>query len=70
MLHVQYVHMDFSSLSKGIIEDIHVKLNFPIYVVPEFDHIIIVSAQTDDNPHWQVLEKTQSSCDCRQYVKK
>jgi hypothetical protein len=44
-----------SGLSQWIVDDVHVQLYFAIYIIPVVYHFVLVSAQSNDHPHWQLF---------------
>jgi hypothetical protein len=53
--------VDFLGLSKWIVDDIHVQLNFTVDAIPVVHHFILVSAEPNHHPHWQMLQRTHRS---------
>ena len=50
-----------SGLSQWIVDDVHVQLYFAIYIIPIVNHFVLVSAQSNDHPHWQFFKWTHRS---------
>jgi hypothetical protein len=53
--------VDFLGLSKWVVDDIHVQLNFTVDAIPVVHHFILVSAEPNHHPHWQMLQRTHRS---------
>jgi hypothetical protein len=50
--------VDFFCLSLWIIDDIHIQLYYAVNVVPVRHHSILIGAQPNHHPHWQLLQGT------------
>jgi hypothetical protein len=56
-----YWPVDFLGLSKWVVDDIHVQLNYAINIIPVVHHFILVSAEPNHHPHWQFFKRTHRS---------